>query len=415
VSARPEPRSGRDVTLALALAAFFSAIQFYPALAALSPTPAVGYLFLDRSGAAAVVALLVLTAAFGFLRLRAAPADAAGSAPSRRMLALWLGAAVVSSLLGVDPVTSLEAIALGGVAAVFHLTLVRFYARPPVAALVLSCYLTVGGLATLAAIGMDLVRRPAALYALNHGRAAGPFVTTNQFGAFLVFDAFLALGIALATRRRWLARLAVSNGALALAGLALSFSRGAWLGAAAGACLYAALLGARRTAFAGAALVVLTAAVVLGTTVAGHNPAEAFTRLTTLTAGLRVATLFPLTGSGPMTYYELFPQVRPSNGGLPGSFEALHPHNVVLSLLGELGIAGTLAVTLGWIVFGRAVRARLAGAPPANRRLACAICAAFAALFVQGMADLIGIVEMTFVWIPYAALGLAAASHGLAE
>jgi hypothetical protein len=61
----------------------------------------------------------------------------------------------------------------------------------------------------------------------------------------------------------------------------------------------------------------------------------------------------------------------------------------------------------------RRVRAELAAAPPAARRLTLAICAGLVATLVQGLFDTIGIVQMTFVWIPYTALALAAAESGL--
>jgi hypothetical protein len=37
------------------------------------------------------------------------------------------------------------------------------------------------------------------------------------------------------------------------------------------------------------------------------------------------------------------------------------------------------------------------------------------AVFVQGAFDTVGVVALTFVWIPFTALGLAAARYGLGE
>jgi hypothetical protein len=45
--------------------------------------------------------------------------------------------------------------------------------------------------------------------------------------------------------------------------------------------------------------------------------------------------------------------------------------------------------------------------------LALGVCAGLFAALVQGVFDTIGIVQMSFVWIPYTALALAAADAGL--
>ena len=59
------------------------------------------------------------------------------------------------------------------------------------------------------------------------------------------------------------------------------------------------------------------------------------------------------------------------------------------------------------------MRRKLAVAARPARRLGLAICAALVAVLVQGLFDTIGIVQMTFVWIPFTGLALAAADWGL--
>jgi O-antigen ligase len=397
--------------LVWALAGFFVVVQFYTSFAALSPTPPVGYVFAGRAGAALLVGLLVLAAAVCGVQL--ARERRLPSRPSLGILALWVGPALLSSLLGLDPLSGLQVVGVMLLGAAFHLALVRWYPHPPVARAVLASYLATGLLAAAAALVMLAVRRPAPLWAFNHGRAAGFFVTANQFAAFLVAYVFVALGVALASRERWLRGLGIAGTTLGAAALGATFSQSGWLGVLVAAAFLSASLGARRLAV-GLGAVTLAAALLFAARPASHhNPADTVDRLRTWKAGLRVVELFPLTGVGPMAYWRVYPEVRPPNGDQPGTFGALHPHNAYLSLFGETGLLGAAAFVGGWTIFAATVRHSLATAGRARRRLALALCAALGATLVQGLFDTIGVVELTFVWIPYTALALAAARYGL--
>jgi hypothetical protein len=394
-----------------AFATFFVVVQYYTSLAALSPTPPVGFLFASRTVAGGLVALLALSAlvALGVAR---AP-GAAVPRTSLLVLGAWIAPALLSALLGLDPLSGVEVVAVMLLASCFHLGLVRAYARPNVARTLFLAYLGAGLISILGALLMLIARRPATLYALNHGRAAGFFVTANQFATYLLAFGFTALGVALAAREPRLRRLAWCAAGLATLALALTFSRSGWIGALGGGLFLAAVLRARLALLSLAGAGLAGAAAFLLRPVARHDPADAFNRVATLAAGVRVATLFPLTGVGPMAYWRAYPSVKLPSGAPAGSFGALHPHDVYVSLAGETGAVGLAGCALGWFVFARRVRDDLAQAPPATRRLALAICAGLLATLVQGLFDTVGIVQMTFVWIPYTALALAAAEHGL--
>ena len=395
---------------AAVLATFFVVVQFYTSLAALSPTPPVGVVFASRGVALALVGVLaacgVVCAAL-LARDRAVPAAA-----SRELLTAWIGAASIATLLGVDPLSGLQVVGVMLLAAAFHLALVRYYGRRGVAQPVLVAYLCAGTLAAAAALVMLATRVPAALYADNQGRAAGVFVTANQFAVFLVLFVFVALGTGLAARGR-LRALAAASVVVALVALCATFSQSGAIGAAAGALFLAFTAGARRLAAALAFGFVVAGLAIALRPVAGHDPSTAFDRLRTWRSGVRVAELFPLTGAGPMAYWRVYPAIRSPNGDEPGTFGALHPHDAVLSLAGETGAVGLVALCFGWWRVASAVRGSLLRRAPRERLMALGVCAGLVGTLVQGIFDTVGIVQMSFVWIPYTALAMAAADAGL--
>jgi O-antigen ligase len=393
----------------IALALFFACVQFYTSLAPLSPTPPVGYVFASRTGAAFLVALLV--AAGGFLLVRLLREGVAPPAPSGAILTAWIGAVALSSALGLYPANGLQMVGIMSLAATFHVALVRFYGRTGVARSVVGTYLVVGFVASLASLAMVVARRPASLWALNHGRAAGFFVTANQFAAFLIAFVFVAFGVALAGDAS-LRRLAVASVAAGATALVATVSLGGLLGAAVAAAFYCFAGGARRAGGAVVVAIVLAGAIVAVRPALRHNPAESLDRLRIWQAGVRVAELFPLTGAGPMAYFKVYPAIRPPNGDLPGTFGALHPHDVYLSLAAETGGVGLLATLFGWMRFASAFRAGIGRLDANGRRFALGTAAALVAVLVQGVFDTIGVVEMAFVWIPFTGLALAAAANG---
>lgn len=388
---------------ALALATFFVVVQFYTSLASLAPIPPVGYVFAGPLGAAVLVAALVLAASVllvGLMRERVRVDPTSGA-----ILAAWTGSAALSAVLGFDPWSSLQVVGMMLMCGIAHVALARHFRDSGVAPVVLGAYLGVGGLVTLAALAMLATHRPAELWALNHGRAAGVFVTANQFAAFLIAFIFVAAGVGFGRVGGWRI-FGLGCATVGLVALATTVSQAALLGAAAGAVFFALAAGARRVAVGFVLLATLVAIGFIVRPAAGHNPAEAFDRVRIWTSGLRVAELFPLTGVGPMAYWRVYPAVRPPNADLPGTFGALHPHNVYLSLAGETGVIGLVALVFGWWRFARTMRLRIRASARTERLLGIGTCAALVAVLVQGVFDTVGIVEMTFVWIPYMALAL---------
>jgi O-antigen ligase len=274
---------------------------------------------------------------------------------------------------------------------------------------------TGGLLLALAAIAMQITHRPADVYTANLGRATGLFVTPNQFAAWLVPFTALSAGVALAAPGPPLRRMAVVAAIAGVAALTATFSIGGWIGGATACVLALWWLGRRAIAAAACvALVAIACAVILAPGVTHHRLSERFVRLDAIRAGVRVAEAFPLTGVGPMNYAVLYPAFR-----TPESTEdaiiGTHPHDVLVSLFAETGIAGVVAIAFGWWRMGRAIRSAYVRADPRAKRLTACICAGIAGRFVHGFVDLVGVVELTFFWIPFAALALAAARDGIAD
>ncbi len=398
----------------LALATFFVAVQFYTSLEALAPTPQFGYAFLGVRGAIVLAAAIVLAGvgcAVALVRRRI---------PIARTLygsvaLVWIGATLLSALAGLDPLSGLQIVAMMLLCAAFGCALVAWYGEPGVAQTTMRAYLWVCGLASLAGIVMLVVRVPRALYASSYGRAAGFFVTANQFAEFAEFFAFVALGIALGARERSMRVLGACAAFSGFAALACTFSRECYLGAAIAGAFLAFALGKRAIAGATVVVTLIAAIAVVVHPLPHHDPSDSFSRLRTIDAGLRVATLFPLTGVGPVAFFRVYPAIAPVNGAPPGTFGALHPHDVYVSLAGELGLVGLGAVVWGWVRIGRGLAATLRARAPRERAVTLGVCAALVAGFVSGLFDTIGVVQMMFVWLPYAALAVASSqARGLA-
>ncbi|MFS8530344.1 O-antigen ligase family protein [Sphaerobacter thermophilus] len=173
-------------------------------------------------------------------------------------------------------------------------------------------------------------------------RISGTYPHPNALGLYLerVVPFAVALGIAFRSRLdlRWLAL-----AALCAAGLLLTFSRGAYLGAGAGLLVVAWLAGRRRMAGA-----LVLGAVVLGgalVLVAGERLLSLFSggsgslRLAIWQSSLAMIRDHPITGVGLDQFlYQYAPRyVLPE--AWPERFTS-HPHNFVLDLWLRLGIMG---------------------------------------------------------------------------
>jgi hypothetical protein len=395
------------------IAWFFLTIGCYTLLAPIDGPSSIGAPVLSRAAAIVLAASLVIAALLAAGSLRGELADD-GVRAARPVFGLWLGALVVAGIFSFLPWRSWSFLALAIVSAAGSLALVRWWREPRVARAVLRTYLW-GGLGFVAlALLMQITHRPGAVYAANLGRATGLFVTPNQFAAWLVPFLATACGSALAARTRGLRVLAACGALLAAIDLAATFSLGGWMGGCAALLVALWWLGRRPLAAIGVAVaVVLVAIAIANPTIVRHRQSERFVRVDAIRAGITMAALFPLTGVGPLAYPRVYPLVR-----VPSSTEdaaiAEHPHDVTISLLAETGLAGLVAILVGWIVAGRAIVRGFRRATPPTRTLIACIGAGVAGRFVHGLVDLVGALELAFCWFPFAALLLALARDGVA-
>jgi len=315
------------------------------------------------------------------------------------MMAWWS----IAGALGYDPAGSLFILALIGSVMLGHLVCVqafregsgeRYFLRPALLGACLSC---------AAALLMAWTHRPAALFALAHGRAVGTFLHPGELAGYTLMLAPVAFGAAryaLMPSTRVLGWIA---GALAVAALALSFSRAAWA---------AAIVGVAFAAFAtghGKVRIVATGVVLAGALAfwfvgeRHHNPDEDYTRLAAWRAGIRAVEASPLLGSGGATFWRLYPALRPPDG-YP---DLVHAHDVLLAVATESGLVGLGAFVALWWRFAALVRGGLVRCGERAHGMVLAIATGLVATWVQGAVDLVTVVFVA-LWFPFmgAALGL---------
>lgn len=209
-------------------------------------------------------------------------------------------------------------------------------------------------------LGIGTVHRPAVGAQI---RPAGFYLDPSFLGAHLVLAAGASLWIA-GTARRWWLWTAAAVGMLGV--VALTYSRSAWLEAAAGIAVLLAIGNRRvRTVTLGVTVAAaLAGAVLLGPSLVTGRALSVFdygtespnaTRVLMARSTLAMIADRPLFGTGLKAFDVAYPGYR-----LPGADVSIaHPHQVPLALVAETGLAGALALgALALTGVGAMVRAR---------------------------------------------------------
>ena len=392
--------------LAPAFALVYFVVPLFPAFITLTAVTVPGVSLVPLPLAIVLLAAMGVLAVYGIAMLLREPRE---RPPTLVPLLLWLGAGVLSALLGFNPFGGVLFIAIFGLGVVWHLALMRYYRDPRLARTIYWSYLLSGTLAAIAAVLMVVTRVPAGQYTIGHGRAIGTFILPGELAGYLIIFLPVAYGVARATRDRALRALAIAGVLFGAAAFVLTFSRAGWIGMAAAAAFYVVARQRLQLQYALAIPLVGLAAVLVVFNV-HHNPSENYTRLSIWQAGLEIVQRFPLTGVGPFDFARIYSVVR-----LPdGDAEAFHAHSFMLTIFAEMGVVGVCAVLYAWFRFAQTLVERLRTARPEHAALALAVTAGLFGTWVQGVIDTVSVV-LFGLWLPTMALALVTAESGLGE
>ena len=238
---------------------------------------------------------------------------------------------------------------------------------------------------------------------LVEGRVQGVFDQPNDFGEFGMLGAVASaalLAAAVTRLDRWMGAFGLVVG---LAGVAVSFSRGTWLGLA-GGLLVAALLSKQLRHW-----ILLTGAAVAGVVVAGSVAGIApFPALLSRFLGLAEGASNPEDDRAVVYAHALTEfQQHPWFGIGPGGFEVstydpgselilrtyIHAHNILLAIAVEVGIFGVLAMLALTVTLGvSALHARsllLAGRDERAVTILAILSAGLVAMAFHGLIDVV--------------------------
>jgi O-antigen ligase len=388
------------------LAAMYAFFPLYGTFTAFAPHPPTAPLV--SRGVAIVIAVILLLAmigvAVGAVRRRKRP-------PAFR---LWLWANVAATylgaVLGFDPPVGIGlATVIGGMVAA-HFTLLGYYRERGTAPAVYLALLGSGLAASLLAIAFVVLKRPADLYAFNHGRAVGPFLNPNEFAEYLLVYLGAAAGIAMVKRGSATGAFATLCTIVGGVAFALTFSRWGLVAAGIGIATYAIAVRPRRGLgiAAGTFAAILALNVILAAT--HHEPQDTFSRNVAWQAGLATWLHFPLTGVGPLAFERLYPVMRAPDAPGPNTPIAFDPHDLPLSILAETGLVGLAAFALSLGTFLVRLPALARGAPAEHRTLAFSLFAGVVAVAVHMLLNSASIAFGLF--IQFTALAFAAATWG---
>ncbi len=386
------------------LGLMFSLVPLLPSFIALTSVEFPGVSLVPRPAMFGVLGICALLAIYALAML--ARYRARGSQPLLLPLLSVFGAGLVAGCLGFDPAAGIVFTFIGGLGIVWQCSVMRFYADRYAAVTIFWAIMLSGGLATVTAIAMVLLRFPASQYAIAHGRATGTFVLPGELAGYLIVLLPIAYALGCIARRRALRVVAWSVLGLGLVALALTYSRAGWMGFAAA---FAFLLAVRTRLGIGAAAAVVAGGLIAVLLLfnAHHNPSEDYTRLSIWGTAAQIADRFPLTGVGPFNFSRLYALLRAPDGD-PTAF---HAHSLYLTFFVEFGIVGLATVVWTMWRFATELRRRVAGAPGPTAFLALSVAAGLVGVAVQGLIDTVSVVIFG-LWMPTMALALAAAKGG---
>lgn len=242
-----------------------------------------------------------------------------------------------------------------------------------------------------------------------------PELGQNAVGTTLLIAVLVGLGLSF-SGPIWRRALMAPALAVIAYGLLVTYTRGAWVGAAAG-LLTLLILAGTRYIWSGVAVVLLVAAIgftavrpeqaALAQRVASIvNPSANLDRIYLARAASAIFADHPFLGTGMHTFPFVYPQYRLQGDPTPPTVKPF-AHNILLNMAAEGGILGLGAFV--WILIQPAVSGwhGLQAAPTLERRLAIAtILATFVGMMVHQVFDgtLLSVHLGTGLWFAIAIL-----------
>ena len=256
---------------------------------------------------------------------------------------------------------------------------------------------------------------------LVSGRAQAPFTQPNELGSFCAPMALLAIAVAVAGSRRKVRVAAGITSVSLLAALALSLSRGAWIGLALGGVVLVVMLPEARKVLTWLAPALLVISVGMGAFAPSNPQVQVIgERLKSITGeknpyddrpaiwaeARREILAKPILGEGAGT----FPVASVTATSQSRTTYAVHAHNLFLTWGAEAGVPAVLFIgALAFHSAVRASRARRLVVRPADAAVLAGASAALVAVLGQGMVDYTLRNSAVFVAV-FGILGLQAAS-----
>jgi putative inorganic carbon (hco3(-)) transporter len=351
---------------------------------------------------------IIQVAVLGCAALAMLTRVSAGLAPLPWSWVMWwavaiVGVAVLETPLAINPDAAVRQVAQLVTGVLVALAIVTAVRRMQDVRWLIGAVVLVGTVMCLLALPGAGQLRPRYGGAVVENRAQGLFTEPNQLGSFAALLVFLACALWLGGRSGPVRTVAGLAALVAVTALALSLSRGSWLGAATGSVvLLATLPMARRRllllAPAGAAALLVLVALQ-----------PDLPQLGVITE--RLQTLSNPTASPwddrPGIYREAWREIqdRPLTGFGPGGFPvassraesevrtigAYHAHNVLLTVAAEAGIPVVLllvgfTLSVG-VVALRAIRRLRSWGRPRDAALVACLAAALMMVVGQGVVD----------------------------
>ncbi|MHB8999870.1 MAG: O-antigen ligase family protein, partial [Thermoanaerobaculia bacterium] len=316
-------------------------------------------------------------------------------------LAIYLAGSLISAAASYRPMKSLGDIGEWYTFLSFPLALALYRALPPLRRIGIFLFVFLGYFESLYGIFEYFVLD---FNDLEH-RITGTAGHVMTYSGIVLPISLVLIVFALATRNRWL----TAGALLTTFALALTFTRGVWIGWTAGVVAIIVARGGRWRGYLIPATLILLVVMPLSlfgrfTSIFDTTQSSNFDRIRMLQGGAEMIGDYPLLGVGPSNVKEIYPLYRSSDAP---RFRIPHLHNNVAQIWAERGLLSIFGYLLLVALLVRALWPRPGGSDAA-RAVDLAGTAAVVSLFVAGLFEYnFGDTEIQMTMLDLAALLIA--------